>query len=136
MQSPWNLLEGHSAGRYYAKVSVQSHVSRGRIPRNMALKTKQSHGVAKHGWHAINVNDASAKSFTCGLVTTFEHPELIIFGGIAEAYSVLAVMVEEPAAPLFAKAGSYDGILEVSITVRKAHRTQRKCLGYAMGSAD
>jgi len=94
--------------------------------------------VSKHGWHAINVNDASPPFvYTCGLVTTFEHPELIIFGlESREAYSVLAVMVEEiRRGRSFSNPGSYDGILEeCAIAVRKVHQTQWEMyLGYAMG---
>jgi len=93
--------------------------------------------VAKHGWHAITVNDASpAFTYTCGLVTTFDHPELIIFGlESREGYSVLAVMVEDlRRGRSFAKPGTYDGVLEgCAIAVRKVHPTQReRYLGYAM----
>src|SRR5262245_24298664 len=94
--------------------------------------------VSKHGWHAIEVNDALPPFvYTCGLVTTFEHPELIIVGlESREAYSVLAVMVEQiRRRRSFANPGSYDGILEgCAIAVRKVHPTQREIyLGYAMG---
>jgi hypothetical protein len=94
--------------------------------------------VAKLGWHAITVNDTSPDFvYTCGLVTTFEHPELIIFGlGSREGYSVFAVMVEEIRnGRSFAKPGTYDGILEeCPIAIRKVHPSQHEIyLGYAMG---
>lgn len=94
--------------------------------------------VAKHGWHAISVNDASPEFvYTCGLVTTFEHPELIIFGlESREGYSVLAVMVEDlRRGRSFARPGTYDAILEgCPIGIRKVHPTQREMyLGYAIG---
>jgi hypothetical protein len=83
--------------------------------------------VATHGWHAIDVNDASPQFiYTCGLLTTFEHPELIIFGlESREAHSILAVMVEELRHDgSFAKPGSYDDILEgCPIAVRNVHPT-------------
>ena len=106
---------------------------------NMASEDKEiAQSVAKHGWHAVDVNDASPPFvYTCGLMTTFDHPELIILGlDSREAYSVLAIMVEELRhGHSFANPGSYDGILEGRpIAVRKVHATQREMyLGYAMG---
>lgn len=94
--------------------------------------------VAANGWHAISVNDSSPEFiYTCGLMTTFEHPEAIIFGlNSKTAYSILAAMVEDiRGGRSFAAPGVYEGILvELPIAIRIVHPSQHEVyLGYAMG---
>jgi Domain of unknown function (DUF4262) len=94
--------------------------------------------VSKHGWHAISVTDHSPEFiYTCGLLTTFRHPELIVFGlETREAYSIVAVMVQElRSGRSFTEPGTFDNVLEGwPVAVRKVHPTQHELyLGYAMG---
>jgi hypothetical protein len=94
--------------------------------------------VAKYGWSAISITDVAPPfTYTCGLMTTFQHPELIVFGlESRELYAVLAAMVEDMrGGRSFSESGTYDGVLQGSqIAVRKVHPTQHELyLGYAMG---
>jgi hypothetical protein len=93
--------------------------------------------VAENGWHAISVTDCFPSFvYTCGLLTTFQHPELVVFGLEQHtAYSTLAVMVESLRnGQLFTQIGTYNGVLdEWSIAVRRVHPTQFEIyLGYSM----
>jgi hypothetical protein len=94
--------------------------------------------VAKHGWQAINISDTSPPFlYTCGLLTTFEHPELIIFGlESRQTHAILAAMVNGlRSGQSFAKPGKYDRVTDMwPIAVQKVHPTQHEFyLGYAMG---
>jgi Domain of unknown function (DUF4262) len=94
--------------------------------------------VARHGWHAISVFDhAPPFVYTCGLMTTFQHPEAIIFGlGSETAYSVLNTIVDAIRnGRSFAATGKYDGVLvDLPIATRPVHRSQHELyLGHAMG---
>ena len=94
--------------------------------------------VAANGWHAINVDDHSpAFVYTCGLMTTFQHPEAIILGLDPQAaYSILRVMVEDiRGGRSFAAPSTYDGVLvDLPIAVKAVHPSQHELyLGYAMG---
>jgi hypothetical protein len=94
--------------------------------------------VAEHGWHAISVTDCTPGFvYTCGLLTTYHHPELIIFGLDSRvAYSILAAMVESlRCGRSFSEPGRYDDILEGQpIAIRVVHPSQHELyLGYAMG---
>jgi hypothetical protein len=95
--------------------------------------------VEKHGWYAIAITDAWPEFvYTCGLLTQFQHPELIIFGMEArELYSILALMFEDirNKGQSFARPDSYDGVLEgYPIAIRTVHPTQHELyLGYALG---
>jgi hypothetical protein len=94
--------------------------------------------VAKYGWSALSISDAAPPfSYSCGLMTTFDHPELIVFGMESrESYNVLAAMVKElRSGRSFSAPGTYDGILEhAQIAIRRVHPTQHELyLGFAMG---
>src|SRR5262245_5035006 len=86
--------------------------------------------VAEHGWHAIAVDDVfSLFVYTCGLLTSFNHPELIVFGlGRREGYSLLALMVEDVRnGRPFAQRRKYDGILQNQpILIGCVHPTQHE----------
>jgi hypothetical protein len=93
--------------------------------------------VTKYGWHALNVSDADPPFvYTCGLMTTFRHPELIVFGlGGRIGNAILAAVVENlRRGSSFAQPGTYEGVLEgLPIGIRKVHPTQHEMyLGYAM----
>jgi hypothetical protein len=94
--------------------------------------------VSQHGWQAIGVfDDEPPFVYTCGLMTTFQHPEAIIFGlGSETGHSVLSSMVHEMRrGQSFAAPGNYEGVLvDLPIAVRPVHRSQHELyLGFAMG---
>lgn len=94
--------------------------------------------VAEHGWHAISVSDVpNPFVYTCGLITTFDHPEFVIFDPDPRAgYDILAVMVQDiRSGRSFAEPGKFDRVLvEGDVAVRRVHPTQHEFyLGYAMG---
>ncbi|MEX1225033.1 MAG: DUF4262 domain-containing protein [Pirellulales bacterium] len=94
--------------------------------------------VARHGWQVLSITDAPEPFlYTCGLTTTFSHPELIIFDPAPNAgYLILAAMVEGIRnGRSFAQRGEYDRVLiEGNVAVRDVHPTQHEFyLGCAMG---
>jgi hypothetical protein len=95
--------------------------------------------VREHGWFAANVYDGDpAFHYTIGLMTTWAHPELIIFGLPPDTlYSILATMVEGiKNGKSYRDPGSYSNVLkgEVQVGVRRVDPTQHQFyLGYAMG---
>lgn len=95
--------------------------------------------VRVHGWYAANVADADPPFvYTIGLTTTWDHPELIVFGlEPQDAYDVLAVIVAAiRAGDSYRVAGRYSGILQgdFKVGLRKVDETQHEVyLGYAMG---
>jgi hypothetical protein len=96
--------------------------------------------IQKHGWHAISVMDRPPGFvYTCGLLTTFDHPELIVFGLKERAmYDILAAMVEDLRKQFrsFSKPGIYDGVLDGGFTVATRpvlEEHHEAYLGYAMG---
>lgn len=94
--------------------------------------------VARHGWHAIGVNDVEPPfTYTCGLLATFGHPELILFGLSPRAsHSILAAMVDDlRRGESYAAPGEYLGVLEgFPIGVRAVHPAHHAAyLGYALG---
>jgi hypothetical protein len=95
--------------------------------------------VAQHGWHCTMVGAGPrlpAFAYTTGLVATFEHPELVIFG-LRERlmYDVFHGIVGDlRGGKSYAEPQTYGGVLEnVEIAVRPVHETRiRVLLGYAM----
>lgn len=94
--------------------------------------------VAEHGWQAIAISDFETPFvYTCGLMTTFDHPELIVFDADSEvAYAILAAMIDDIRnGRSFADTGAFAGVLvNHNIGVRRVHPTQHELyLGCAMG---
>src|SRR5262245_46333327 len=94
--------------------------------------------VAATGWHAVSVPDSDPPFvYTCGLMTTYSHPELILFGMEPRpGYAVLAAMVQLiKTGRSFAEPGVYEGVVqELPIVIREVHPSQHEFyLGYAMG---
>ena len=99
---------------------------------------KIANDVAKHGWHEISVNDAPKPfSYTCGLMTTQHHPELIIFGRTPEfRHLLLSAMYtainmgsryEQDARYEWSQKGD-------AVAVRPVHQSQSQMyMGFAMG---
>jgi hypothetical protein len=109
------------------------------VRRLIVLEDEEiARSVAANDWHAIGVTDHSPEFvYTCGLMTTFHHPEAIILGlSPRDAYSVLETLVEDiRGGRSFATPGVYDGVLaELSIAIRAVDPSQHELyLGYAMG---
>jgi hypothetical protein len=95
--------------------------------------------VAEHGWHAIAIEDGPVPPFvyTCGLMTTWAAPEMVIFGLPARsAHSVLAAMVEHLRSGIrFESDRKYRNILQDrELLIRTVHPSQHELyLGFAMG---
>jgi hypothetical protein len=95
--------------------------------------------VKKNGWFAASVEDAEPPFlYTIGLMATYDHPELIIFGlQPRTAHSVLEDIVGQIGrGTSFAEEATYPGIIagEFPVGVRRVHLSQHPVyLGYAMG---
>lgn len=93
--------------------------------------------VDRHSWAAILVYDVSPSFvYSVGLMFSFEHPELIIFGLDDEGRKVLRAIVEDiRSGRSFADPSAYEGVLaEGLIATRPVHPSQHeRYLGYAMG---
>ena len=97
--------------------------------------------IRKRGWSALNVSDGDPPFiYTVGLMETWAHPELIVFGMPPKHLSgILSAMVHTIRnGASYSTEGTYPGILqgEVRIAVRKVDPTQHQVyLGYALGHA-
>jgi Domain of unknown function (DUF4262) len=85
--------------------------------------------VAKLGWTAtVVIGDEEHPSFvyTTGLVATFEHPEVIIFGLEQRlAYDILALVVSDiRAGKRYCSPALYADLLTVPMALRPVHPTQ------------
>lgn len=71
--------------------------------------------VREHGWYAADVYDGEPPfMYTIGLMQTWDHPELILFGRESRtAYGILAAMVESiKVGGSYRNPGTYSGILQ------------------------
>ena len=96
--------------------------------------------VRQHGWQAIDVNDETPQFlYTVGLMETYKHPDLIIFGLTAKtAYTLIAGLIND-----IRNSQSYaencvhsiaKGEYELRLGFRRVHPTQHPLyLGFAMG---
>jgi hypothetical protein len=95
--------------------------------------------IREHGWYVANVCDGEPPFlYTIGLMQTWDHPELILFGLDARnGHGILAAMVESiRTGRSYRESGSYSGVLqdEFKIGIRPVHPTQHPLyLGFAMG---
>lgn len=104
----------------------------------MELDAQIAKSVEDNGWHAISIEDADPPFFyACGLPTSFNHPELIVFGlDPKSAYGILSAVIEDIMnEKSFKEPGKIQGILEeATIAVRPVHPTHYEFyVGYAMG---
>ncbi len=98
--------------------------------------------VRQHGWFAANVSDAHPPFlYSIGLMTTWNHPEFIVFGLESNvSHGLISRLIDEiRKGKSFAEAGVYPvnlGETEIQIGIRRVHPTQHsRCLGFAMGFA-
>ena len=97
------------------------------------IETEDEHiakSIRKHGWHAISV-DASEYTprfiYTIGLMETYDHPEVIVFGFDPQfAHTLLCNLVDDVKnGKTYAEEGIYEGLLEgFPIAIRHIHPTQ------------
>jgi hypothetical protein len=88
------------------------------------------------GWSAILVTDDPPFAYTIGLMFTFSHPQLIIFGLRDHGHPILSTMVEVlREGGSFVPGKRYSDVLNgFDIAVREVDRSQHtEHLGYAMG---
>jgi hypothetical protein len=96
--------------------------------------------VAEHGWFGANVSDAEPPFFyTIGLMKTFDHPELIIFGLEPEEANALfqGLIRDLREGKVYKQPGVYTITLgkdKHQVGFRTVHETQHELyLGFAMG---
>lgn len=95
--------------------------------------------VDLHGWHAVAVAEGPIPTFvyTCGLMTHFDHPELLIFGleplVAHQTLSVIVAAVERGES--YAEPGKRWGVLEdLPIAIDVVHPSHHEVLlGSALG---
>jgi len=95
--------------------------------------------VANIGWHSLHVTgDGAIPDFvySVGLMETYGHPEIIVFGLPMETmHDLLSNFVAGiDGGRLFARAGSYDGIVDGFSLATRPMNTQNHCdfVGYAL----
>jgi hypothetical protein len=95
--------------------------------------------VAKHGWTAISVDDHEPQfTYTCGLLTRSQHPELIVVGLAGKtAYRVLAAVIERiQRGERFTAAAQLQILEGLAVAIRPVHVSQHELyFGYAMAHA-
>jgi hypothetical protein len=126
-ESEWDMINGKlSALRWVLGAPWDSLSDDDEIAR----------ALAKDGWRAIGSNTSPPYVYTCGLMTTFGHPELIMFGLKGdERFAILDAMVNGlQSGRSFAKPGKYDSVTDMwPIAVRKVHPIQHEFyFDYAM----
>jgi hypothetical protein len=95
--------------------------------------------VREHGWFAASIfDDDPPFLYTIGLMQTWGHPELIVFGlDPGNAHALFSAMVREIyAGRSYAQPGVYTVALaeDHRVGIRSVHPTQHPLyLGYAMG---
>jgi hypothetical protein len=93
--------------------------------------------VAKYGRSIITISDIEPPFvYTVGLMFTYNHPELILFGQRETGADIVRGMVELIAeGRRFDAPGEYDGVLmKGNIATRRVHPMQHEfCFGFAMG---
>lgn len=102
----------------------------------MSVESKIREDVERVGWSAILVTDDPPFVYTIGLMFTFSHPELIIFGLPDQGHPILSTMVELiREGESFVAGERYSEVLNgFDISVREVDRSQHsEYLGYAMG---
>lgn len=95
--------------------------------------------ILEHGWSAIAVDDHDQGPpfvYTIGLMQSFQHPELILFGlPVGTAHSVLSVVVDDIRSGKGFRSGEHTGVLTSGpVGIRPVDPSWHEVyLGYAMG---
>lgn len=93
--------------------------------------------VSKYGWAAVPVADATPPFiYTIGLMFSYKHPELIVFGLPESGHALLCRLVEQIEIGFSFTAPEACGNLVpgIPLAARPVHETQHELyLGYAMG---
>src|SRR5262249_20139261 len=96
---------------------------------HMTSESQIAADIAQHGWSCMNVYDGDPQFlYTVGLIESFNHPELVIFGlESSVAHSIaLNVISKIRAGANFCASTTYSDILmgDQKIAVRQVHPTQ------------
>ena len=92
--------------------------------------------IEQYGWACITIHDAEKPfAYTAGLMHTYQHPELIIFGRLKDDSGILDSLVTEIRnGRRIDEPRSYDLLEGFPIATRPVHKTQHELyLGLAMG---
>lgn len=94
--------------------------------------------VERFGWHCVSINDIDPPFiYTVGLMKTFDHPEVIIFGLEPKAgHSILSVLVTNVRnGSRYDSVGKHENVLDnFPIGIRPVDESNHEShLGYAMG---
>ena len=92
--------------------------------------------IAQYGWSCITIRDAEKPfAYTAGLMHTFRHPELILFGRLKDDSGILDSLVAEIRhGGRIDEPRNYDLLEGFPIATRPVHKTQHELyLGFAMG---
>jgi len=96
--------------------------------------------VRRYGWYAVSINDGEPPFlYTVGVMQTFDHPELIMFGLEGNnVHALFSQLVRDiRAGQSYAEPGVYTvkiGGDEHQVGFRRVHPTQHELyLGFAMG---
>ncbi len=92
--------------------------------------------VRERGWSCLTIHDAEKPfAYTVGLMHTFDHPELIIFGRTRDDSGILASLIEQiQLGKRIDQPQEYDLLEGFPIATRPVHETQHELyLGFAMG---
>lgn len=92
--------------------------------------------IEQYGWACITIHDAEKPfAYTAGLMHTYQHPELIIFGRLKDDSGILDSLVTEIRnGRRIDEPRSYDLLEGFPIATRPVHKTQHELyLGFAMG---
>ena len=95
-----------------------------------------SDGVQRDGFRVLAINDHRPPfAYTVGLMFTFQHPELIIFGLQKDGANILRLMAKLiGGGQRFDVDGEYDLLPDLKVGLRIVDPTQHEFyLGYAMG---
>lgn len=92
--------------------------------------------IEQYGWACITIRDAEKPfAYTSGLMHTFQHPELIIFGRVKDDSGILDSLVTEIRnGRRIDEPRNYDLLEGFPIATRPVHKTQHELyFGFAMG---
>jgi hypothetical protein len=92
--------------------------------------------IKQFGWSCTTIHDAEKPfAYTAGLMHTFQHPELILFGRLKDDSGILDSLVTEIRnGRRIDEPRSYDLLEGFPISTRPVHKTQHELyLGFAMG---
>lgn len=90
--------------------------------------------VAEKGWAALSISGNPSFVYTVGLMFSFGHPELVVFGLGREGHRLLAAIVQEIRVGQSFASGANRVVGELRVGLGRVDRSwHERYLGYAMG---